>query len=471
METITQAITTDWLHSIEALAEVPVDQLQWLIDNCQCRTVPEGEYLFRIGDPIMGAYIVVTGRIKLFYLQKQEIIEVSLFGPKDISGALPFSRAIKVNVNAKVLQEATFMILPVEKFRELVARNYELTGAFVHIMTNRVRSFTSLQQQSEKMMALGKLSAGLAHELNNPAAAIVRGSESLVQHLQLEPELFKDVINVRMEAKDVDFLTGKLFEILQRKEKPRLTLVQRTGLEDELRDWLDENKVENSDEVAENFLEYAFTCDDMEAFHAHIPDEYLSPVLNWINTNLVTERMVQDIQEASKRIFHLIQSVKNFTHMDQGKGKERIDIHTGIDSTLTMMQYKLRKANIEVVQEFDPKLPGVMALVGELNQVWTNLIDNAVDAMEINGRGRLTIRTQLDHTYARVSIIDNGPGIPEEIRSSIFDPFFTTKDIGKGTGLGLDVVQRIVAGQHHGTVKCTSVPGHTEFIVCLPVAG
>jgi signal transduction histidine kinase len=471
METITPVVTTEWLHSIEALADVPTDQLQWLIDNCECRTVPEGEFLFRIGDPILGAYIVVSGKVKLFYLQKQEIIEVSMLGPKDISGALPFSRALKVSVNSKILQETTFMFLPVDKFRELVSHNYELTGAFVHVMTNRVRSFTSLQQQNEKMMALGKLSAGLAHELNNPAAAIVRGSESLVQHLQLEPEMFKDVINVRMEAKDVDFITGKLFEILNRTEPAKLTLVQRTEIEDEMRDWLEDHKIECAEDIAQTFMEYSFTCEDMEAFDKHIPEAYLSPVLNWINTNLVTERMVQDIREAAKRIFELIQSVKNFTHMDQGKGKERIDIHSGIVNTLKIMEYKLKKGNITVVKEFDETLPKVMALVGELNQVWTNLIDNSVDAMEANGKGKLIIRTERDHTFAKVSIIDDGPGIPEEIRSQIFDPFFTTKDIGKGTGLGLDVVQRIVNGQHHGSVKCTSIPGHTEFIVCLPIAG
>jgi signal transduction histidine kinase len=247
--------------------------------------------------------------------------------------------------------------------------------------------------------------------------------------------------------------------------------VQRTELEDELRDWLDGKKIANSDEIAENFLEYGFSCDDMEHFYEHVPEQYLSPILNWINTNLVTERMVQDIQEASQRIFRLIQSVKNFTHMDQGKGKELIDIHSGIANTLTMMQYKLKKGNIEVVEEFDPGLPKVMALVGELNQVWTNLIDNAVDAMEESGKGKLIIRTECDRQYARISIIDNGPGIPENILSSIFDPFFTTKGIGKGTGLGLDVVMRIIQGQHHGTVKVNSVPGRTEFIVCLPIGG
>jgi signal transduction histidine kinase len=466
-----QTVTAEWLSSIEVMEGVPLDQLQWIIDNSEHQELREGEIVFRTGDPVKGTYIIISGKIRLFMMQQKEMREVSVLQAGDVSGFLPFSRGITANVTAKVLESGSLILLPLEKFREMISRFYELTGAMVHVMTNRVRNFTSLQQQNEKMMALGKLSAGLAHELNNPAAAIVRGSESLVKHLQLEPELFKEVINVRMEGKDVDLINNKLFEILGRTDKPKLTLVQKTELEDELHDWLDEKKVDNSDEIAENFLEYGFSCDDMDYFHDHTPEQYLSPILNWINTNLVTERMVQDIQEASQRIFKLIQSVKNFTHMDQGKGKELIDIHTGIANTLTMMQYKLKKANIEVVEEFDLALPKVMALVGELNQVWTNLIDNAVDAMEDGGKGKLIIRTERDHQYARIAIIDNGPGIPESILSSIFDPFFTTKGIGKGTGLGLDVVMRIIQGQHHGTVRVNSVPGCTEFVVCLPIGG
>jgi signal transduction histidine kinase len=464
-----QNITVEWLRSVDVFEDVPADQLQWLIANSNCMAMTEGEHFFHAGDPIKGAYVVISGRVKLYILRQNELLEIGIMEPKTVSGALPFSRATTATVNAKILESGVMMLLPAEKFRELVAQHYELTAAFVHVMTDRVRNFTSLQQQSEKMMALGKLSAGLAHELNNPAAAIVSSSGALKEHLQLEPEAFKEVMNVRMDPRDVDFVRDKLFEILGRKEKPKLTLVQRTGLADEMRDWMDQHKVLNSDEIAENFIDYSFSCEDMEAFEEHIPDEYLSPVYNWVNSNLVTERMVQDIYEASQRIFSLIQSVKNFTHMDQGKGMEFIDIHSGIASTLTMMQYKLKKGNIEVVKEFDEGLPKVKALAGELNQVWTNLIDNAVDAMGVNGSGQLTIRTQKDHSFAKVSIIDNGTGIPQDIQSSIFDPFFTTKEIGKGTGLGLDMVQRIVKGQHHGSVKVNSIPGHTEFVVCLPI--
>jgi signal transduction histidine kinase len=465
-----QTVTAGWLKALPTLKEVPEEQLQWMIDNSRHVSKPEGEFLFRIGDQVVGTYIIIEGMVRLFMMQNNEMRDLSDLPVGSISGYLPFSRAATVTVHAKVMKDATIMILPVEKFREMISHHFELTQALVHIMTTRVRDFTSLQQQNEKMMALGKLSAGLAHELNNPAAAIVRGSTTLLHHLKLQPESFKDIMAIKMAEEEVDRVSQKLFEVLDRPEKPKLSLMDRTEQEDEIRDWMDDHHVSNAGEIAENFLDYSFTCDDLRVFKEHIPDNYLSPVFNWINSNLVTERMVQDIQESSQRISVLVQSVKNFTHMDQGKGKEWTDIHNGIRNTLTMLQYKFKKANIEVREEYDPQLPKIMALVGELNQVWTNVIDNALDAMEGKEKAQLIIHTQKDGEYAKVSITDNGPGIPEDVQSRIFDPFFTTKEIGKGTGLGLDVVTRIVA-QHKGSVKVHSVPGRTEFIICFPIKG
>ena len=463
-----QTITTDWLQSIEPLSQVPADQLQWMIDNSRHYEMKEGEYLINVGQSIVGTHIVVTGKIRLYMMQNQELMELYIIGPKDISGYLPFSRGVKAKVNAKVTADAQLMTLPTEKFREMISGHYELTEALVHIMTNRVRDFTSLQQQNEKMMALGKLSAGLAHELNNPAAAIVRGSASLLEHFQLEPEAFKKVMSIRIEEKDVDLVSKKLFEVLGRPDKPKLTLMERTEKEDEVRDWLEDQQVEEAEEIAENLVDFGFTHQDLEDFKGHIPTRYLSSIFSWINSNIVTKRMVTDIQESSQRISDLVKSVKNFTHMDQGKGKEATDIHSGIRNTLTMLQYRFKKGNVELIEQFDETLPKIPALVGELNQVWTNLIDNALDAMEPARKGQLTIRTEKDHEFVKISIIDNGPGIPAEIQSLIFDPFYTTKEIGKGTGLGLDVVTRIVR-QHSGSVKVQSVPGQTAFVLCFPI--
>jgi signal transduction histidine kinase len=246
--------------------------------------------------------------------------------------------------------------------------------------------------------------------------------------------------------------------------------MERAEKEDAIRDCLDEHNIANSDEIAENYLEYGFTCEDLELLMEHIPEKSLSPIFNWINSKLVAERMVTDIQQASQRISELVNSVKNFTHMDQGRGKEFADIHSGIESTLTMMNYRLKKGNIEVIEEFDKTMPKILALVGELNQVWTNLIDNAVDAMQPAGKGQLRIKTKKDGEYAEITFTDNGPGIPDDIKTQIFDPFFTTKEMGKGTGLGLDVVNQIIR-QHKGSVKVDSVPGRTSFIVCFPING
>jgi len=463
-------VSAEWLGSLEALKEVPLDQLQWMIDNSTVTEIPDGDFIFRAGDTMKGTHVLLEGRIKMYLMQNNEMRDVLYIEKEAIFGYLPFSRGLISKGNGQTIGNTRIMTLPMDKTREMISKHFELTQALVHIMTTRVRNFTAYQQQNEKMMALGKLSAGLAHELNNPAAAIVRGSASLIQHLQLEPTSFKEVMAIRMEEKEVDIVTKKLFEILNRGEKPKLTLIQRTEKEDAVRDWLDDHRVINSDEVAENFVDYAFTCEDMESFKEHIPDRYLSPVFNWINTNLVTERMVMDIQNSSQRISDLVKSIKSFTHMDQGKGKEYTNIHEGLRNTLVILQHKIKKGNVTVTEQYDETLPKVKAMVGELNQVWTNLIDNALDAMEVNGKGQLTIRTRRDREFVEVTITDDGPGIPEEIRSQIFDPFFTTKEIGKGTGLGLDVVMRIVQ-QHRGSVKVNSRPGKTDFIVCFLIDG
>ena len=465
-----QNVTPGWLQSIESLKDVPAEQLQWFIDNSRHYELGEGEFLFKSGERLTGTHVILNGRIRIYLIQNNGVRNIGFFEKNDITGYLPFSRGISFSVNGEVIEPTQVMTFPVERINELIKQHFELTQALVHIMTSRVRDFTALQQQNEKMMAMGKLSAGLAHELNNPASAIVRGSASLLRHLKLVPDTFKKVIAIKMSDEQVDEVNNKMFAVLGRKDKPVLTLMQRTALEDDLAACLESHAVENSHETAENFIEFGFTCDDVNEIASLVPSKYLSPVLNWINNNLVTEKMVNEIQEASQRIEKLVGAVKNFTHMDRGSDKEYFDIHSGITNTITMLAHKIRKGNIQLVENYDTSLPAVKGLVGELNQVWTNLIDNALDAMEVNDKGTLQIRTKKDREFVEVSIIDDGPGIPDEIKNRIFDPFFTTKEIGKGTGLGLDVVSRIVR-QHDGSIKVNSVPGRTEFVVCFPIEG
>ncbi|RDC63602.1 cyclic nucleotide-binding domain-containing protein [Adhaeribacter pallidiroseus] len=338
-----QTVTTEWLQSIDALKDVPADQLQWWLNNSVHQEFPEDSFLFKTGEPITGTHVVVKGRIRLFVQQKTNTRKIGYFEVKDILGYLPFSRGTVSSANGQVDEALQIMTFPVAKMKDLIIQHYELTQALVHIMTSRVRDFTTMQQQNEKMMALGKLSAGLAHELNNPASAIVRGSISLKKHLQLVPETFKKVIAIKMSADDVDKVNDKMFSVLARPEKPILTLMQRTALEDDLAECLEGLAVENSQELAENFIEFGFTCNDMDEFSELVPPAYLSPVLNWINNNLVTEKMVNDLQDASQRIEKLVTAIKNFTHMDRDHDKEYADIHGGIKNTLTMLGYKLKK--------------------------------------------------------------------------------------------------------------------------------
>jgi len=463
-----QTVTLSWLKSLDVFNNVPDAQLQWFMEMAEDRLVGNGESLFERGDPITGPHLVVSGSIHFYMEQNGARRESITITVGDITGYLPYSRG-KVAIGfARAAGELQLMSFPTDKVQEMIKDHFELTQALVHVMSNRVRNFTAQQQQNEKMMALGKLSAGLAHELNNPASAIVRDSDSLKKHLRLEPKMFREMALVNIDEGQIDGLVSKLFEMLTVTDRPRLTLKQRTAMEDEIADWFTEKQINNGFAIAESFVDFNFSIADLEALSATIPADSLSPVFNWLSNLLVTERMVEDIQQSSKRIADLVSSIKNFTHMDRAQVKEFADIHIGIKNTLTMLGYKVRKGNVTVVEQYDHALPPVKALIGELNQVWTNLIDNALDAMELNNKGTLTIKTEQDGEFVQVSIIDDGPGIAEDTLHRIFDPFFTTKAMGKGTGMGLEVVQRIIH-QHNGSVKVKSAPGRTEFIVCFPL--
>ncbi|PSL36152.1 ATP-binding protein [Chitinophaga ginsengisoli] len=469
---MTNTTTVEWMRSIEALQGVPDNQLQWFIDNSERQEYPAGSYIFKVDDKMLGTQLIVSGLVRICQMQNNELRELIIAEPGRILGYLPFSRGTIYQVTGEAIEDVVILNLPIEKIQELIRNHFELTQALVHIMTNRVRDYTSFLRQSEKMMALGKLSAGLAHELNNPAAAVVRGAHSMKKHLQLQPEFFKRIMEIRMDAAAIDLVKEKMFEVLSqhKSQQSTLTLVQRSQKEDELTEWLDELNVENSMELAENFVEFGFTKERLDEFRHRLGANDISPVFNWINNNLVTEKIVSDIEEASKRIADLVGSVKSFTHMDKGYDKQLTNIHDGIRNTISILQYKLRKGNIELVEQYDTTLPPLRALIGELNQVWTNLIDNALDAMEVNKRGRLIIKTERDKDCLKVIITDDGPGIPEDIIAKIYDPFFTTKDPGKGTGLGLDIVSQIIR-QHKGYLNVESKPGETSFIVSLPIHG
>jgi signal transduction histidine kinase len=332
----------------------------------------------------------------------------------------------------------------------------------VGIMSDRIRENTRQLEQREKLMSLGKLSAGLAHELNNPAAAARRAAESLRDVVSR----LRDV-NARL---DEHGLSIEQRALLPRFEQEWQTVershdaLEKSDRQQALGDWLELRHVEDAWSVASSLAEAGLDVTRLEEVGRRFPTEAIPDVLARISLSLQVGNLVEEIESATSRISELVKAVKEYSYMDQSPVQE-IDIHQGLDSTLLILKHQL-KQGVNVVREYDRTLPKICARASELNQLWTNLIDNAIAAMD--SKGELRIRTARELECALVEIQDNGPGIAPEIRDRIFDPFFTTKQVGDGSGLGLDMVRRIVQG-HHGDVRFESKPGDTRFQVRLPL--
>lgn len=466
------------IRQFPAFENVPDEQLRWLIDRTEEVAFPEGSVVYKPNDSVDYLMLILDGRICVEDGSGGVGDELVIYDAHSILGVLPFSRMKRFPHQLVAEKQTRILRLHRDHLPELIRSCYELTETLVHQMTTRVRDFTKMTQQTEKMASLGRLSAGLAHELNNPVAAVVRSADTLKTHLRATPEAFKTVMHLDLSNEQVDSVQTVFFEKvdgqLASSTGARLTLLERSSLEDELTDWLDDHGMDDdgsSTDLAGPLVEFGFSVDDLDWLVEKIGDDNLAGVLNWLVNNLVTEKLVVDISEASKRISTLVGSIKNYTHMDRGAGKEQVQLGEGIRNTLALLEHKVKRKQIALTVTIADDLPTVSGWPGELNQVWTNLIDNAIDALPDGGT--LEISSEPDRQgngleFVLTKVIDNGPGIPDDIQDKIFEPFFTTKEIGKGTGLGLDIAQGVVK-HHNGSLKVKSEPGHTEFSVCLPV--
>ncbi|GAB3575769.1 ATP-binding protein [Spirosoma luteolum] len=459
------------LRQIPALADVPADQLQWVADQATEHQYEAGAVLANIGDPADHLFFLLDGRIVIDSGQNGPDDDIAVYEPTGLLGVLPFSRMNRIQSRLLVERPSHLLRLHRDQLRPLVQAHYELTEALVQQMTTRVRDFTRFTQQEDKMASLGRLSAGLAHELNNPVAAIVRSADTLRRHLGATPDTVKRLMRMTLTDEQIDGVTALLFKKFGQKA-PTLSMLARSRSEDELTDWLDDNNMADcSLDLTSPLVDFGYTAHDLEELRQCVGEENVPGVITWIVDNLVTERLVVDISDASGRIDTLVSSIKNYTHMDRGAGKTLVPLGEGIRSTVTLLDHKIRQKHIIMTLDLPDDLPAVCGWPGELNQLWTNLIDNAIDA--VADGGTITIRSAVDHQangldFVLTHVIDNGSGIPDAIKGNIFDPFFTTKEIGKGTGLGLDIVQGIVR-HHNGSINVHSQPGHTDFSVCLPI--
>jgi signal transduction histidine kinase len=331
-----------------------------------------------------------------------------------------------------------------------------------------MRNTQAVVGQRERLVALGSLTAGLMHELNNPATAAVRATAALRERVAGMRHKLGMIAEGQIDPAALRRLTQLQETVIERAAKaPTLTAMQASDREDELGDWLDGHGVAGGWDMAPSFVAAGLDVDCLEEIAGSVDPGLLEQSLRWIGYALETEQLMTDIEDASARISSLVSAAKQYSQLDRAS-HQWIDVHDGIDSTLVMLNHKIGKGGIRLVKDYDRTLPKVPGHPAELNQVWTNLIDNAVQAM--NGQGTLTVRTGRDGERVLVAICDTGPGVPPELHRRVFEPFFTTKPVGEGTGLGLDIAYRIVVNRHGGDLTMTSVPGDTRFEVRLPLS-
>ena len=451
----------DFLCSFEQYRTVPREQIEWLVRESTTQTFPQG-IIFRPGDVFEEMIVILTGGFQAYSFQSGQKKIQQTAPPGTATGQLPFSRMKGSPVFIEAVEPSLVLTLSISKFHALLRENYELVEVFVHAMTDRVRHFTSNHFQSEKLMALGKFSAGVAHEMNNPASAIVRNAGDLQKYYGSIAESIKDVAAIQLTEQEIASLS-KILDRPHEMDAARLPLLERKKREDRLLDWLDNQHIE--DDCVTTFVEFGFTSEELEEIRSSVSAQMFHAVLLWLTKSLEARKAVHEIWTASRRISELVQSVKNYTRMDQVQDMQEVRINEGIHNTLTMLEHRMRKNSVARIEDLADDIPPINGFPGELNQVWTNIIDNALDAMPKGGE--LTVRTESDAENVTFIVIDNGSGISPENLERIFDPFFTTKDVGEGTGVGLDLVQKIVH-QHRGAVNVTSRPGHTEFRVSFP---
>ncbi len=452
-------------RNIPIFADLTDEELGWLADHSEIATAEAGEIVIRENDPADSMIIYLEGETDGRRESAGPDAPVYTARAGMVTGMLPFSRMTHYTITARAVTPLRVARIAKTFFPEMLNRIPSLGPRLVGILSDRVREATKQDLAREKLASLGKLSAGLAHELNNPAAAAARAANTLrgIFDKREQASLEIDQQNLPPEARATLRMIENKAREMQLDGKPKNAL-ELSDIQTELQSWLEDHGVDDGWEVAPVLADAGVRVEHLQRLAQKFPVPAMGAVIRRFGATLEISRLLTDIEHSSCRISELVKAIKEYSFMDEAPRQE-VDVAKGIESTLIMLNHKL-KHGVTVVKNFDPNLPRIFSYGSELNQVWTNLIDNAADAMK--GKGELRIRTMREGEDVLVEFVDNGPGIPPEIQTKIFDPFFTTKPIGEGTGLGLDTVYRIVR-KHRGNVSVVSRPGNTCFRVRLPI--
>jgi signal transduction histidine kinase len=454
------------LREVAILKGLPEWQLAWFSDHGEKIDLASGDRMFERGQPSDFMFIIVRGTIQRFEEVGGQWLVVATTRQGEVTGMLPYSRMTHYPGHTIATEDSQVLRIKESDFKEMLLVSQEIGRRLVAVMSDRVRGDVRLEQQRDRMEALGRLSAGLAHELNNPAAAVRRAASSLSEQLTSLPPLVLSMMESRMNGPAIQAL-GRLRRLARERQPINLSPLERSGQEEELTAWLEDRNVANAWEIAGTFIDAGLGIDDLAEFAGQGSPLVAAKALAWVAGGLAADRMAAEIDSSAARISELVSSIKMYSHMDRSPEHKPTDVREGLDNTLTMLSHKLKQKSVQVARDYQQDVPTISANAGELNQVWTNLIDNAIDAMSEGGNLRIDVKQQ--DAWIAVRIIDDGHGISEEIRARIFEPFFTTKGVGEGTGLGLDIAQRIVK-THQGHIEVQSKPGRTEMCVRLPVS-